>query len=59
MMTLLTIQIIQQLKKIRILLKQKADAKINKIRIIQKRKLGNETEAEVFICWERDKQLDP
>lgn len=59
-MTLLTIQIIQQLKKIRILLiKQKADAKINKIRIIQKRKLGYETEAEVFICWERDKQLDP
>ena len=56
-MTLLTIQ---QLKKIRILLiKQKADAKINKIRIIQKRELGNETEAEVFICLERDKQLDP
>ena len=47
------------MKKIRILLKWKADAKINKIRIIQKRKLGNETEAEVFICWERDKQLDP
>ena len=42
---LLTIQIIQQLKKIRILLKQKVDAKINKIRIIQKRKLSNETEA--------------
>ena len=58
MMTLLAIQIIQQLKKIRILLKQKADAKINKIRI-QKRELGNETEAEVFICWERDIQLDP
>ena len=33
------------MKKIRILLKWKADAKINKIRIIQKRKLGNETEA--------------
>ena len=58
-MTLLAIQIIQQLKKIRILLKQKAEVKINKIRMIQKRKLGYETEAEVFICWERDKQLDP
>ena len=47
------------MKKTRILLKWKADTKINKIRIIQKRELGNETEAEVFICWERDKQLDP